>query len=228
MWLGQYHLEFGYVLRHYGWSFADGALTTLWISAAILSLSLIVGLAAGLGRVSRNKVLYTISSIYVEIMRDIPLLVMLFFFYFALPELGLLLNQYLIGIAVLALHTGGYIAEIFRAGIQNVTTEQRWSARALGLSRRQTLWRVVLPQIKGDVLPALVNQFIYTIKDTPMLAFIFIPELMYQTYNVQTDTWKVIEVYTIAALIYEFFSFTLGWIATRVERRFKRYRQTTS
>jgi len=226
--LGQYRLEFGYILSRYGWRFVDGALTTLWISAAILFLSLVIGLMAALGRVSRNKFVYTISGIYIEVMRNVPLLVILFFFYFGLPEIGVRLNQYVVGIMALALHTGGYIAEIFRAGIQSVSIHQYWSALALGLSRKQTLWKIVIPQIWGDVLPAIVNQFIYTVKDTPMLAFIFIKELMYEAYDIQTNTWKVIEIYVIVGLIYEFFSLVLGWAGKRTERYFKRYRKAAS
>jgi len=224
MWLGQYKVEFGYVIGAFRERWLTGITTTIWVTVAILAVSLIVGLIASLGRLSKNRLLYGLSTFYVEVMRNTPELVILFFFYFGIPQIGIRLNAYIIGILALALHTGGYVTEIFRSGIQSVSIEQYWSATALALSKRQTMWKVIIPQIKGDVLPALTNQFIYTLKDTPMLAFIFIKELMYQAYDIQTDTAKVLEVYVFVGIVYLALSLLLGWISRWLERYFKRYR----
>lgn len=224
MWLGQYKLEFGLILQTRGDQILDGLFVTLWVSAAILALSLVVGLVASLGRISKSRIPYMASTIYVEAMRNTPELVILFFLFYGLPQIGVRLDGYVIGITALALHTGGYVTEIFRAGIQSVSIEQYWSGLTLGLTRQQTLRNIIIPQIKGDILPALTNQFIYTIKDTPLLSFIFIHELMYQAYDIQTDTWKIIEIYAIIGVIYLSISMLLGWVSRSLEQHYNRWR----
>ncbi len=224
MWLGEYKLEFNYILKNYSTEFLEGTLLTLKISIIVLIVSLFFGFIFGLGLVSEKKFINKISIIYVELMRNLPVLVVLFFFFYGLPEIGVRLQQVFVGILALSLHTGAYVAEIIKTGIRSIDREQYFSSLALGMSKKQCLWYIIIPQIKVDILPALTNQFIYTIKDTPLLAFILVRELMSRAYDIQTNTWKVIEIYTIIGLIYLFFSASLSFVSIKLERYFNKYK----
>jgi polar amino acid transport system permease protein len=149
----RYARTFAYLLRGVG--------LTLWISIVSYAIALVIGLLAGLGRVARNRLLNTLSSIYVEVVRGIPLLVIIIAAQFIVaPALNTNRMPVLSGIMALAVGYGAYLAEIYRAGIQSLERGQMDAARSLGMSYRQSMRYVILPQAIRRVLPALGNDFV--------------------------------------------------------------------
>ena len=195
----------------------QGLSLTLKIAGVALFLATIVGLIVCFGRMSKNRIVYGIATGYVEAVRNTPLLVQLFLIYYGLPQWGIRLSGFAVAVIVLTFHTGAYAAEIFRAGIESVSTSQIQAAKSLALKDAQIMRYVVLPQAWIAIIPALTNQFIYALKDTPLLAFIGVKEMMYALYDIQTNTWQVFEVYLTAGGIYLLFSLLIGFGARQLE-----------
>ena len=189
------------------WSRRDMLLSGLLMTAELwvvaLALGLAGGLIVGLGRLSHRKVLAWPSSCVIETFRGTPPLVQLFWFYYCLPLLfGLRLSALTTAIVSLSLFSSAYVGEIVRGGIQAVHKGQTQAARALGLSKLQTLREVVLPQAVRRMWPPLMSQAIDVLKVTALASSITVPELMYQTYNATSQTFRFVEFYTVSALIY--------------------------
>ncbi len=203
----------------------------LWLTLALLVCSLALGLALGLllasARLSRYRALRLAATAYIELLRGVPLLVTLLIAGFALP--GLLVQFRIVpkfAWAVLAfgLCYGAYLAEVFRAGIESVDDGQREAARALGLTGRQTLWHVVLPQAVRNVLPALVNQSVALLKDTSLAAVIGLEEMTQRARLEVAATFDTLSVYLLLALIYLVLTLSLSQLARVLERKQDRAR----
>ncbi|MDD4108934.1 MAG: amino acid ABC transporter permease, partial [Prolixibacteraceae bacterium] len=151
--------------------FIKGAGLTLQISALALIFSIPIGIILGLLKVSNNKFLYTFATMYIEIMRGIPLLVLLIWIYFALGSL-ITITAYWSAIAGLALFSGAFVAEIIRAGIEAVSRGQKEAALASGMTYVQTMRFIILPQAMRMILPPLASQFIILIKDSSLVSVI--------------------------------------------------------
>jgi len=137
----------------------DGILVTFQVTIAAIILALIIGLFTGLGRISKNRILNGIASLYVEIIRGIPLLVQLFYIYFAL---GRIVNVPAMASAIIAMSVcyGAYMGEIFRAGIESISKGQMEAARSLGMTSSQAMRHVILPQAIKTILPPIGNEFV--------------------------------------------------------------------
>jgi His/Glu/Gln/Arg/opine family amino acid ABC transporter permease subunit len=156
----------------------QGLALTLQLSALSLAIAMVLGILASLMGMSRNPVLRAINKVYVAIIRGTPLLVQGFFIYFGLTGvLGIRISAFAAGTIALSLNAGGYLSEIFRGGIQAVDPGQREAARSLGLSARQTTWRIIIPQAIRICIPSVVNQWCITIKDTSIISVIGLAEL---------------------------------------------------
>ena len=205
-----------------------GLSLTLKIAGTVLVLTTIVGLIVCFGRMSKNRIIHGVATGYVEIVRNTPLLVQLFLIYYGLPQWGILLSGFTVAVIVLTFHTGAYVAEIFRAGIESISMGQIQAGKSLGLKDTQIMQHIILPQAWIAIIPALTNQFIYTLKDTPLLAFIGVKEMMYIFYDIQTNTWQVFEVYLTAGGIYLLFSLLIGFGARRLEsHHLKKFKKKT-
>jgi polar amino acid transport system permease protein len=165
---------------------AEGLRLTLFISVLAYAVALVLGLVIGLGRVAKNRIIYTIATLYVEVMRGVPLLVIIFYARFVIvPWMGNLIDQPLVrsdlltGAVPLALGYAAYLAEIYRAGIESIERGQSEAARSLGLSHLQAMRFVILPQAIRRVLPPLGNDFIAMLKDSSLLSAIGVGELTY-------------------------------------------------
>jgi len=181
----------------------SGLLVTaeLWILA--LALGLVGGLTVGLGRLSRRKMLAWPTSCVIEVFRGTPPLVQLFWFYYCLPILfDVRLSAVVTAVLSLGLFSSAYVGEIVRGGIQSVHKGQMQAARALGLSKLQALREVVIPQAVRRMWPPLMSQAVDVLKVTALASSITVPELMYQTYNATSRTFRFVEFYTVSALIY--------------------------
>lgn len=207
--------------RRPGWSagpLALGLWMTLKISAVSLVFALVLGLVAGLGRVSRNVALHDLATVYVEIVRGTPLLVQIFIFYFFIGTV-LSLSAFAAGVAALAVFTGAYVAEIVRGGIESVPRGQTEAARSLGLSAWQCMRHVVLPQALRKSLPALAGQFINLVKDSSLVSVMALTDLTKAGREVVSSSFSPFEVWFCVALLYLLLTGLLSALVRRLERR---------
>ncbi len=202
----------------------DGVFRTLQVTVLSIMLALVIGLIAGLGRISRVTVINRIATIYVEVIRGIPLLVQLFYIYYAL---GALVQLPRLTSAVIAMSVcyGAYMGEIFRAGILSIPKGQMEAALALGMSRSQALRKVILPQTLRVILPPVGNEFIALLKDSSLVSVIAVSDLLRRGREYAATTFRYFETFTVIALVYLiltlFFSRLVAYMEDRMARRGK-------
>lgn len=199
----------------------DGILRTFQVTVMAIILSLFVGLFTGLGRISRNVFINRIATIYVEIIRGIPLLVQLFYIYYAL---GRIIQVPRITAAVIAMTVcyGAYMGEIFRAGIQAIPKGQMEAALALGMSRTQAMTRIILPQTIKVVLPPVGNEFIALLKDSSLVSILAVSDLLRRGREFASKTFYYFETYTIIAIIYLIMTLFFSRLVALMEERLNR------
>jgi polar amino acid transport system permease protein len=200
--------------------FVKGWLTTIWISSASLLLSLCIGLAAALMCRSSLQIVRWLSLIYVEAVRGTPFLVQILFFYYVVAHHIGLENRYVAGVIMLSLFSGAYIAEIIRAGIENVSRTQLDSAKAIGLSRFQCYRFVIFPQAVRQVIPPLAGQFASIIKDSSLLSIIGISELTNSAQQINSVTFSTLESYLPLAIAYLLLTLPISMWSKRLEAQF--------
>ncbi len=213
-----YHWDFPLILR-YAPLFWKGVLVTLAYTGGSIFFGLIIGLAVGVGRLSRSTLLNIPLIGYIEAFRCTPLLVQIVWFYYALPVLlGIQIPATVAATLVLSCYTGAFYAEIFRGGIISIERGQWDAARALGLKPWHMMRKVILPQAIKRMIPPFVNQSITQLKNTSLVSTIAVPDLLYQGTLVTGDTYRPLEVYTIVALIYFAMLFPSTLLAQAYER----------
>jgi len=197
---------------------AIGLWMTLKISVVALVFSMLLGLVAGLGRVSRNPAAYGLATTYVELIRGTPLLVQIFIFYFFIGTV-LKLSAFTAGVAALAVFTGAYVAEIVRSGIEAIPKGQMEAARSLGMSVPQAMRHVILPQAFKKTLPPLAGQFINLIKDSSLVSVMALTDLTKAGREVVASTFSPFEVWFTVAAMYLVLTGSLSWCVRRLEKR---------
>lgn len=205
----------------YRQKFFDGWIRTVWISAAALGLSSIIGFVTALLRTSRIYVFRAIGSIYVELIRGTPLLVQILIFFYIIADGYGIGNRYVVGILVLSFFAGAYIAEIFRAGLESVSAAQRESALAVGFTGWQTLRFVILPQAIRQTLPPLAGQFASLIKDSSLLSIISISEFTLNAQEVNSFTFSAFESYLPLAVGYLILTLPISLFSRRMEHKLR-------
>lgn len=200
--------------------FLEGMLLTLEISALALLFSIPIGIFVGLLRISKNKYISFFAASYVEIMRGIPLLVLLFWIYFVLGRF-LQLGPYWSAILGLATFSGAFVAEIVRAGIQSVPKGQMEAARSSGMTYSQAMRLIILPQAFRKVLPPLASQFIILIKDSSLVSVISVIDLSLVAKNLVATSFRPLEVWTFVALLYFLMTFTLSLVIRYFEKKYQ-------
>jgi polar amino acid transport system permease protein len=196
-------MTFDYSIGLRFWSlFAEGLAVTFLVSAAALAAGLVLGLALAAARLARGRVWRAGSLAVVELVRNLPFIVLLFILFFGLPPLGVHVPSYLVGIIALGLYAAAYYAEIYRGAIGSVPGGQWEAARSLGLARRQTLARIVLPQMLRYFIPPATNQAIMLIKESAVLSTITVVDLTMAAQIVQSTTFRPLEVFVIVSLLY--------------------------
>ena len=196
----------------------QGTLTTLWLTVASALLSLVIGTVIGVMRISPVPVLQSIAASYTEFFRNIPLLVVLFFVYFGLPNTGLRLEAVPSAIWGLALYTAAYVAEVIRAGLGTVSKGNVEAARSLGMSFMQSMRYVQLPQALRAAIPPLGTLLIALLKNTSLAGTVAVPEVLYQADFVGSRTFNP-NILLIAGAIYIALTLPLGGLVNVVERR---------
>ena len=192
---------------------------TVLLSVTSYAAALVLGLLAGLGRVSRNGILYTIATVYVEIVRGVPLLVIIVYAQFVVaPALGT--NRYAVLSAFMALSFGygAYLAEVFRAGIESIERGQGEAARSLGMTYRQAMRYVILPQAVRRVLPPLGNDFVAMLKDSSLVSAIAVSELTQLGRIHASRTFDFFRTYNAVAVLYLILTLLLSLGVRYLER----------
>ncbi|ARF17904.1 amino acid ABC transporter permease [Sporosarcina sp. P18a] len=215
--MGGYEYDFSVISQNMD-IFIEGALKTLEISAIALLLAIPMGIIIGMGRISRNRFIRILSSAYVEVMRGVPLLVLLIWIFFVLGQF-LKLGSYWASIIGLAVFTAAFIAEIVRSGIQGVPRGQMEAARSSGMTYWQAMRLIVLPQAFRRVLPPLASQFIMLIKDSSLISVIGATELTLNAKNLVATSMRSIEVWTFIGFVYFAMTFTLSMIIRAIEQK---------
>ena len=206
------------------WANADllalGLLNTLKVTGCALAFGIPLGLVLALMRLSPHRALRWPASAIIEVFRTTPPLVQLFWFFFALPILiRVEMTPFVAAVLTFSIQSAAFFAEVFRAGIVSVERGQWEAARALGMSPRQTMRRVVLPQAVKRMLPAFLERSIELMKTTTLVATISYADLLFQANEVAQKTFRPLEVFTVAALAYFLVIFAASTIAHRAERR---------
>ncbi len=197
-----------------------GLWTTMWISAVSSVFGLLIGLIAGLMKISKNYTVRTLAAIYVEVIRGTPLLVQIFIAYFFFGTV-FNLDRNVAGIGALALFAGAYVAEIIRAGIQSIAKGQMEAARSLGMSMPQAMIDVILPQAFKRILPPLSGQFISLIKDSSLVSVIAITDLTKSGREIITSTFATFEIWLVVAAMYLIVTSILSQFVFYLERRYR-------
>ncbi|GAB6093342.1 amino acid ABC transporter permease [Furfurilactobacillus curtus] len=192
---------------------------TLLSSILALFFSLIIGSLFAIMQVTESKSARVIARIYVEVFRNIPLLVITSFFYLVIPMYIVKVNGFTAGTIGLTIYTSAFIAETVRSGIQSVDSGQMEGARANGLTFWQAMRYVVLPQAFRLVIPPLGNQFVNLVKNSSVLAFVAGFDLMYQANNIASTTFDTINSYMVVGVIYLFITMPISYYMRHLEKR---------
>ena len=199
-------------------AFAIGMANTLSISAQALVLAFFIGIITGIMRVSRSRWINGIAQVYVEIIRNTPLLVQLIIFYFGLGPL--FNNSQTIPLVLgLGIFTGAYVAEIVRAGIQSVARGQMEASLSVGMTYFQAMRLIILPQAIRRILPALAGQFISLIKDSSLVSVLGYAELTHAANRVTAATFRALVPNIFVAFLYFIIAYGLSQVLSLVERR---------
>ena len=211
------------LLVKYGMNFVNGLGTTLLLALVSVAVGCLIGALIAIMRLSKSKVLGGIATVYTEIIRDTPLLLQLYFFYFLLPDLlpALRLSKFTCIAIALIFNSGAYMSEIFRSGIQSIDRGQTEAARSLGLSASQTMTRIVLPQAFKNVLPAMCNEFVAITKETSLASTFYVGDLMTQYQTISGKTYLVLEPLIIIGVIYFVVTFTMSKFVALLEKKLK-------
>ena len=205
----------------YGPLMLSGLATTAWICALATVLGIVVGLAVALCATLPFAPLRWVARAYIEIMRGLPILILLFILYYGGPSFGLRLPAAPVGVLGLGFYTGGYFAEIFRSGFQSIASGQIEAARMVGLSGRQIVRHVKLPQMLVLIMPPMINEVIILVKESAILSIITVPELTKDTTQFVNETYAVIQPYVAAALLYWLLIEAIAQLGRLIESRIR-------
>ncbi len=200
----------------------DGILKTFQVTTLSIIFALFIGLFAGLGRISRITVLNRLATIYIEVVRGIPLLVQLFYIYYALGKM-VQLPRLTSAVAAMSFCYGAYMGEIFRAGLQAIPKGQMEAALALGLSRGQAIRKIILPQTFKIIMPPVGNEFIALLKDSSLVSILAVSDLLRRGREYASTSFRYFETYTIIALVYLVITLFLSKLVALMEERMQQH-----
>ncbi len=220
-------MDFGVIVNNFEFLFVQGFLGfggfvggTLRLAIPAILLGFLLGIIIGLGRLAKTRGIRFLATIYVEFFRGVPLVMVIFWFWFIIPNLmRISLPEYGIALTAFVVFEAAYLAEIVRAGIQSVARGQVEAANATGLSDGQTMRYIVLPQALRNMIPALVTQFIVLLKDTSLASIIGYIDLTKAAQIVNNREIRPFELYLFIAVIYWSVSYAMSRYAQRLERR---------
>lgn len=214
----RYTLQFQSIWANYSF-FTEGLMYTVGLTVVSMSIAVIVGIATAVARNSRNVLLRKVASVYVESVRNTPMLIQLWLVYFGLTELGLDLNALTSGLLVLSVNTGAYTAEIIRAGFESVDKDTTDAASALGLTPWLTFRSIILPLGFRAVLPSLSNMTIQCLLASALLSVLGVNELTNQALRLASKTLRSLEVFAVIGALYIGLTFAIAALFNVLEKR---------
>ncbi|AJS60978.1 amino acid ABC transporter permease [Paenibacillus sp. IHBB 10380] len=198
----------------------QGFLVTLEVALISIILSFLLGVMLGTLRYTQMPIVARLTAILSDTIRNLPLLLIIFFIHLVLPQLGIGMSPFWSTVAALSLFEGAMISEIVRSGLNSIDKGQIEAARSSGLSYMQTLWNIILPQALRRMSPPMVSQFISLLKDTSLAIIISLPEIMHNVQILSGQNFNyVIPALLLAALLYFIVNYTLSIIARRLEAK---------
>jgi polar amino acid transport system permease protein len=213
-----YALNFSAVWRSFD-LLLEGLALSLGLALAAILAGCIIGLFVAFALVSRAALLRSPAQIYVTIIRNTPILVLVLFTFFAMPQLGLRLGKIESFIVTLAVYSGAYLAEVFRGGLLSVAPGLREAGLAIGLTEAQIRTSITMPIMIRNVLPSLSSTFISLFKDTSLAAAIAVPELTFEARKINVETFRVIETWMVTSGLYVVTCSLLAALLRLAERR---------
>ena len=215
-----YHLNFAAVWRNFG-RLGWGLALSLELAAIGIAAGVIIGLALALLAQGRGRVVRTLIAAYVEFIRNVPLLLLVYLVFYGIPSVGGFAYSATTSFVVtLSIYAGAYLVEVFRAGLDAIPRGLIDAGRAIGLTPWQRMAYVQTPTMLRVVLPSLSNAFISLFKDTAIASVIAVPELTYGANWISTNTFRIIEVYAVVTPMYLVTGWTLLLLLRQVERRY--------
>lgn len=196
---------------------------TIQLTLITLILGTILGIIMALFKLTKNIVLRYFSTLFTWIFRGTPMILQLFFFYYALPMMGVTLTPFTAAIIGLSLNCGAYMAEIIRGGIISVDKGQFEASKALGFTYFQTMSKIILPQTLRIIIPSVGNEFITMLKDTSLVSTIAMVELMRSAVQISSTTFKYTEMLLAAAFLYLLMTTIFTSIFSFVEKKLSVY-----
>ncbi|MES0095672.1 amino acid ABC transporter permease [Mesorhizobium sp. M0019] len=216
-----YTLNFNLIWRHFD-KLWGGLLLSLELAVISIAIGIVIGLVLAVWYVSAGRAVRTIIAGYVEFIRNVPLILLVYLVFYGLPTVvDIAYSTQTSFIATLSLYSGAYLVEVFRSGLEAVPRGQLDAGKAIGLTPWQRLLDVRLPTMLRITLPALSNTFISLFKDTSVASVISVPELTYGAQWINFNTFRIVEVYLVVTAMYLLTGYTLLFALRLVERRFK-------
>ena len=198
----------------------SGLTTTVYISLVSIIISMLIGLIIAIPSLAKNKLLTCINIVYVEIVRAVPLLVLILWIYYGLPIMtGISFSPFVSGIIALAISESAFQAEIFRAGINSIKKAQWEAGSSLGLNFFKRLRLVILPQAIKNILPAIGNQFVYVLKMSSLVSIIGIGDLTRKANELVVTTYRPLEIYTFLILEYLILILVVSFFVRKLEKK---------
>lgn len=216
-----YHWDFGVIVAYYP-ALINGLINTIRLSAVCFIAGLSIGLFFGVLRTTPTRILRLIGTCYVEMFRNVPSLILLVWFYYAIPAAtGWQLSIWIAATVALSLYSGAYSAEIYRAGIESIDKGQWEAARALGFGYLGQLRYAILPQAIPKMIPAFTNRGIELVKSTTLASMLAYPDLLYQARIIGESEYRPLEAYTAVAVLFTAFLLPMTYLSLWIEKRIK-------
>ncbi len=216
-----YELNFNLIWRNFDKLF-QGLILSLELAVVAIGIGILIGLVLAVWYVSAGRVVRAIIAAYVEFIRNVPLLLLVYLVFYGVPQVvDLRYGATTSFVATLAIYSGAYLVEVFRAGLEAVPRGQIDAGRAIGLTPWQRLIHVRLPAMARITLPALSNTFISLFKDTSIASVIAVPELTYAAQWINFNTFRIVEVYLVVTAMYLVTGYALLFLLRLAERRFR-------
>ena len=220
--------DFDVIRRSLGYLFLDGMKFTLTLTALAMTLGIIFGTLLAMMRLSSFKPLSMLAGAYVNLMRSIPLVLVIFWFFFLVPYIGAWLTgasrpvqvgAFLSALITFTMFEAAYYCEIMRAGIQSIARGQVWSGYALGLNYWQTMGHIVLPQAFRNMVPVLLTQTIILFQDTSLVYVISATDFLGAASKVANRDYRLVEMYTFVAVVYFIISYSLSLVVKQLQNK---------
>jgi polar amino acid transport system permease protein len=215
-----YHLNFNFVWKYFG-RLGWGLVLSLELAAAGILIGIVIGLALALLANSGGRLVRSVIAAYVEFIRNVPLLLLVYLVFYGVPSIGgFAYDATTSFIITLAVYAGAYLVEVFRAGLEAIPKGLIDAGKAIGLTPWQRVVYVKVPTMLRIVLPSLSNAFISLFKDTALASVIAVPELQYGANWIYTNTFRIVEVYAVVTPMYLVTGYGLLFALRQLERRF--------